>query len=85
MLGVEWLEHARLHELPATVFPDPIEWLRNDRRGAVLVDWRSARYELADLPGIACSNDLLAKRIDKALRVPAHVPPLFVRESRHAA
>src|SRR5262249_7226977 len=29
--------------------PDPIEWLRNDRRGAVLIDWRSARCELADL------------------------------------
>lgn len=85
VLGAEWLDRARLHEQPARVLADPIEWLRNNRCGAVIVDWRSARSELADLPGIACSNSLLARRIDKALREPAHVPPLFVREARHAA
>lgn len=85
VLGGAWIDHARIVEEPVTIFPDPIEWLRNGRRGAVIVDWRSARYELADLPGIACSNSLIARRIDKALRIPAHVPPLFVRETRHAA
>ena len=85
VLGGAWLDHARINETPATIFPDPIEWLRNGRCGAVIVDWRSARYELADLPGIACSNSLLVNRVDKALREPVHVPPLFVREARHAA
>ena len=53
VLGQEWLEHARETETAVRLFGDPIEWLRNGCRGAVVVDWRAARYELGDLPGIA--------------------------------
>jgi hypothetical protein len=85
VLGREWLDQAREHDTAARLLPDPIEWLRNGRRGAVIVDWRSAPYELADLPGISVSNDLLAKRIDNALRQPANIPPIFVRETPRVA
>jgi hypothetical protein len=84
-LGREWLDHARDTETAARLFGDPIEWLRNGCRGAVVVDWRAARHELADLPGIACEGELLAKRVERALKQPAHLPQLFVREARHAA
>ena len=36
---------------PLRLFGDPIEWLRNGCRGAVVVDWRAVRYVLADRPG----------------------------------
>lgn len=85
VLGRERLDHAQQTETAARLFPDPIEWLRNGCRGSVVIDWRAARYELADLPGIACEGELLAKRVDHALRQPVRVPQLFVREARRAA
>jgi hypothetical protein len=85
MLGREWIDHARDTETAARLFADPIGWLRNGRRGAVVIDWRAARYELADLPGIVCENELLAKRVDRALRQPSRFPQLFVREAHRAA
>lgn len=85
VLGRAWLDHARDTETAARLFADPIDWLRNGCRGAVVVDWRAARYELADLPGIACEGELLAKRVERALKQPAHLPQLFVREARRAA
>jgi hypothetical protein len=85
VLGREWLDHAKETETAARLFADPIEWLRNRCHGAVVIDWRAASYELADLPGIVCENDLLAKRVDRALRHPARLPQLFVREANHHA
>jgi hypothetical protein len=85
VLGQDWIDHAKDTETTVRLFGDPIEWLRNGRRGAVVVDWRAARYELADLPGIACEGELLAKRVDRALRQPARLPKLFVREAHRAA
>jgi hypothetical protein len=85
VLGREWLDHAKQTETAARLFPDPIEWLRNGCHGAVMVDWRAARYELGDVPGIACEGELLAKRVENALKQPVHVPHLFVREARRAA
>jgi hypothetical protein len=85
VLGREWLDHAKQTETAARLFSDPIGWLRNGRRGAVVIDWRAARYELGDLPGIVCENELLAKRVDRALREPSRLPQLFVREAHRAA
>jgi hypothetical protein len=85
VLGREWIDHAKNTETAVRLFADPIEWLRNGCRGAAVVDWRPARYELADLPGIVCENELLAKRVDRALRQPSRLPQLFVREANRAA
>jgi hypothetical protein len=85
VLGREWIDHAKETETTVRLFGDPIEWLRNGCRGAAVVDWRAARYELGDLPGIACEGELLAKRLERALKEPAHIPTLFVREAHRAA
>jgi hypothetical protein len=86
VLGAEHIEKARETETAVRLFADPIEWLRNDCRGACVVDWRSAHYVLADLPaGIACSSDELCDKVEKALLRPARIPPLFVPEAAHAA
>jgi hypothetical protein len=85
VLGQEWIDHAKETETTVRLFADPIEWLRNGRRGAVVVDWRAARYALADVPGIACESEFLAKQVDRAMRQPARVPQLFVREAGRAA
>lgn len=85
VLGRDWLDRAKDTETALRLFADPIEWLRNGCRGAVVIDWRAARYELADLPGIACENEMLAARVERALKRPTRLPQLFVREARHAA
>jgi len=84
VLGLDALERAVVHQATLHLFQDPIEWLRHRCAGAVVLDWRAAAFVLADLAAIACSTDLLAARVDKALRQPLRVPPLFVREDRHA-
>jgi hypothetical protein len=84
-LGREWIERAKVYETAVRLFGDPIEWLGHRCCGAVVIDWRAARYELADLPGIVCETELLAKRVDRALRQPSRLPQLFVREAHRAA
>jgi hypothetical protein len=86
VLGQEWIDHAKATETPLRLFGDPIEWLRNGGRGAVVVDWRAARHVLADVPGIACETEFLAAQVERAMRQPVHIPRLFVREGKtHAA
>jgi hypothetical protein len=85
VLGREWLDRAKDTETTVRLFADPIEWLRNSCRGAVIVDWRSARFALSDVPGIACENELLAERVKRAMQQPVHLPKLFVREPHRAA
>ena len=84
ILGQDALERAVVHQATLHLFRDPIEWLRHRCAGAVVLDWRTAAFILADLPAIACTTELLAARVDKALRRPLRVPPLFVREDRCA-
>ena len=84
-LGLDHIEHAKETETAVRLFSDPIDWLRNGRRGAVIVDWRAARFTLADVPSIACESTLLGARVEKALKQPAQIPTIFVRETAHAA
>jgi hypothetical protein len=86
ILGRDAVDHAMVYQTYAWLFQDPLTWLLNRGRGCVVLDWKAARFALSDLPAIACANDLLAKRVEKALRRPLPVPQILVREEvRHAA
>src|SRR5215470_10142640 len=39
VLGGEHIERAREQEMAVRLFKDPMDWLRNGRRGACIVDW----------------------------------------------
>lgn len=81
VLGEEWLDHARETGEAARMFPDPIEWLRNGRRGAVLLDQRAACFALADVPAVNwCGSETAAQQIDRAMRRPINLPQIFIRE-----
>lgn len=86
VLGTEWLDHARETGTTPRLFPDPIEWIRNGRRGAVLLDQRAACFALADIPAVNwCGSEMQARQIDHAMRRPIHLPQIFVRqEPTHA-
>ena len=85
ILGREWLDAARWAGTSPAIFPDPLTWLYARCRGVVLLDLSAARFELADLPSVACSSDLFAIRLNEAMRVPVHIPAIFVPEAHHAA
>jgi hypothetical protein len=85
VLGSEHIERARERETAVHLFKDPIAWLRNGRRGACIVDWRAARYILADVPSVACNDELTAAKIDRLRQPAAVVPRNFVREAANAA
>lgn len=87
VLGEEWLDLARETGGAARMFPDPIEWLRNGGRGAVLLDQRAAPFALADVSAVNwCGSEMHAKQIDQAMRRPLNLPQFFVREdTAHAA
>ena len=70
ILGLAAPDRAVVHRVPLHLFSDPIEWLQHRGAGAVVLDWRAAAFVLADLAGIACTSDLLAGRVEKALRQP---------------
>lgn len=84
-LGTDQIEQARWNEGQLRLYSDPLEWLQHGRQGACVVDWRAARHALADVPAIACSSDMLAARVEKAMRQPVRLPALYVREAAHAA
>ena len=52
-LGLDHIERAKEAGTAVRLFANPIDWMRNGRRGAVIVDWRAARFTLADVHGIA--------------------------------
>ena len=83
-LGIDHIDRARDSEGQLRLFADPLEWLQHNRQGACVIDWRAVRHVLADVPAIACSSDMLAARVEKALREPARLPALYVREPAHA-
>ena len=86
VLGEEWLDHARETGTTPRLFPDPVEWIRNGRRGAVLLDQSAAWFALADVPAINwCGSEVQARQIDQAMRRPINLPQIFVRqETLHA-
>jgi hypothetical protein len=81
ILGAEWLDHARDQETSVRIYADPLAWLFGGRRGAAIVDWRAARFDLADVPALICADKALAERVDKAMRQPARMPRLVVPEA----
>lgn len=84
-LGTDQIDLAREREGQLRLYADPLEWLQHNRQGACVIDWRAAHHVLADVPAIACSNDKLAARVERALREPVRMPTLYVREPAHAA
>jgi hypothetical protein len=85
ILGRDAIDRAMVHQTYVFLFQDPFAWLRNRGLGCVVLDWNAARFALSDLPGIACANELLAKRVENALRRPLPVPQIFIREGTRLA
>lgn len=90
VLGADSIEDARFFHRPLTLFTDVAGWLAGHGRGAVILDWRAAPRELADLDAVLCQSEALAARVTRAFAQPVPLPPLYFlgshpssKESRH--
>lgn len=64
----------------------PLDWLRADAVGGVVLDWDSS--DLTWLRGFAqidCGNDMVAASLGRALNKPSRLPRLRTVEARHVA
>lgn len=79
-LGSRW-DAERL-----TLHATPLDWLRADAVGGVVLDWDAP--DLPTLHGfdrIDCGNDMLAGTLRRALTKPVRLPMIRVAEVRHVA
>jgi len=58
------------------IYADPLEWLRAERDGIVVLDWNVAFDRLRDAPRITIAERLLP--LYRRHMKPAHTPELFV-------
>lgn len=73
-LGEDWIDSPSTCALDGwlSIFGDPLEWLRHDRRGIVVLDWRLAFDRLHWVTRIAVAETLFTtyRRMMKPPRMP---------------
>jgi hypothetical protein len=86
-LGENWIDLAVLHRARLPLYSDPLRWLMNGRRGAVVLDWSQAGFLFDGLEGITCDSPALANRVHATTRRMSHPPRLhfFTRSRSNAA
>ena len=82
MLGEDRLIEPRIEVDGLRLFASPLEWLRAERQGVVILDPERARWRLAGERLIVGDVDF-GRRIRDALRLPE--PQIFVETERRAA
>jgi len=77
-LGEELITDAFTYSFDGSlvIYADPLEWLRNNRKGIVIVKWEWAFDRLRDCPRIAIPEDLV--EIYQQHMQPRQMPQLFV-------
>lgn len=64
----------------------PLDWLRADAQGVVVVDWAAPDLDsLRSFERIRCSNDMLGRTLRRALDRPRRLPRIETMEARRAA
>lgn len=61
---------------PLRLYSDPLEWLRADCAGAVVVNWSLAQYDLEGVERIECQSQALRAMVREALARPPRFPVL---------
>jgi hypothetical protein len=84
MLGEDNISAPRIDCDGVRVFPDAAAWLREDRRGVVILDATRARWRLTEERLIVREADIdFGRRLRKILRLPE--PRIFVETAKVAA
>lgn len=68
------------------LYATPLDWLRADAQGAVVVDWDAPDLgSLRSFEQVRCSGDMVRRRLRQVLERPGGLPRVEVMEVRHAA
>lgn len=73
ILNAEEVERCAFHGEPLVIHPTPMDWLRAEGQGVVILDWSAfLPFHLSGPPAFRCATRDLAARLDRALHRPAH-------------
>ena len=79
------VEKADYWGLPLHIYGNPLDWLRAEGGGAVILDWHCClHFWLAGVARILCDDTQVADRIEGQLRTPISAPEVRVKEACHA-
>jgi len=85
VLGKESIERAAHYGEPLALHASPLDWLRANRQGAVVLNWNCCLgFWLGGIDQIYTSLET-AERLDSAFKATRRLPEIFVKEERHAA
>jgi len=84
VLGLHNARLAAFKEEPILVHATPLDWLRAECQGAVVLDWK--REVLSHLDGYGVLADAATgKRLENAFHQRIHIPQIKITGERHAA
>ncbi len=69
-LGRIWAEEATFIHDTLNLFSTPLNWLRSDGNGSVVLDWSLARPDFLQMGGIVAESMSLGERVVTCLRQP---------------
>jgi hypothetical protein len=78
-LGYDALYEAEARQQPLMVYESPLEWLKDDQRGIVILDWQHHwPLWLANVPALRCRGIPFGRRLHATLQRPLEIPDVQV-------
>ena len=86
VLGLHNARLAVFEESPVVAHATPLDWLRADCQGVVVLDWKRDVLSYLDGYGVIAADVATGKRLERAFHQHINIPPIKVIEgNRHAA
>ena len=85
VLGLHNARLALFEEAPVLVHGTPLDWLRADCQGVVVLDWKADILSRLDGFGVLAADGATGKRLERAFQRHIHVPEIRVLGEHRAA
>lgn len=85
LLGLHNARLALFEQVPVFVNANPLDWLRNDCHGVVVLDWKRDILSYLDGYGILVDDDTTRRRLQQAFKRHINIPEVRVMGVRDAA
>ena len=85
VLGRHNARLALFEESPVFIHATPLDWLRANCQGAVVLDWKADLLSYLDGYGVLAADDVTQRRLHQKFKRHIHIPEVRVVERRNAA
>ena len=85
VLGLHAARLALFEQAPVLVHATPLDWLRADCRGCVVLDWEADLLSYLDGYGILATDRQTGEALERAFRRHINIPQVRIMEDRRAA